>query len=162
MPPLRAHGITEPSSPRATPLKILALASAIALAGSTGWASGHGPVFGLTTPTNAKGGWSFDLGIMGRQGTADTGVMLRGMLSYGITEDVQVSISAPVVFGSAPLAPGRVTGMMSGSGDFEGISAWRFHRQGTSVGRRFENTAYNGIMACSLEDRQEIHERRSF
>jgi hypothetical protein len=108
--------------------------------------SGHGPVFGLTTPTNAKGGWSLDLGLMGRAGRQGSGAMVRAMLGYGITEDLQISVSAPLVFSSAPLAPARVTGMMPASGDFEGIIAWRFHRQGTRVGTRVEATAYGGIV----------------
>jgi len=29
-------------------------------------ASGHGPVFSLAAPTNARKGWSLDLGLMGR------------------------------------------------------------------------------------------------
>jgi hypothetical protein len=33
-----------------------------------GSASGHGPVFGMATPTNAKGAWSADWGVMGRVG----------------------------------------------------------------------------------------------
>jgi hypothetical protein len=36
--------------------------------------------------------------------------------------------------------------MMPGSGDFEAIGAWRFHRRGTGVGRRFESTAYAGLI----------------
>jgi hypothetical protein len=109
-------------------------------------ASGHGPVFSLTTPTNAKRGWSLDLGIMGRTGQEDTGVMARGMLSYGITEDFQLSVTFPCVFSSAPLPPARTTSMMSSTPDFEGIAAWRFHRQGLDVGTRFETTVYGGLV----------------
>ena len=29
-------------------------------------AEGHGPLFGLATPTNSKGEWSFDSGLFGR------------------------------------------------------------------------------------------------
>jgi hypothetical protein len=115
-------------------------------ASSSARASGHGPVFTLATPTNAKGGWALDLGLMGRTGVSDTGTMFRGMLSYGITQDLQVSFSAPVIFKSAPLAPGRMTSMMPGTPDFEGIAAWRFHRQGTDVGSRFESTVYGGVI----------------
>ncbi len=125
---------------------LLSIVATIGSFGSTALASGHGPVFGLTTPTNGKGGWSMDLGLMGRTGRQDSGAMFRAMLGYGVTEDLQVSISAPLVFSSAPLAPARVTGMMPASGDFEGIVAWRFHRQGTAVGRRLESTAYGGII----------------
>ena len=124
----------------------LAMASLLGSA-SSALASGHGPVFGMTTPTNAKGGWSLDLGLMGRQGQRDSGAVLRAMLSYGITEDLQVSVTAPVVFGSPPLfAPARVTGMMPATSDFEAFTAWRFHRQATNVGFRFETTAYAGIV----------------
>lgn len=131
-------------------LAILTL-SALAMLTLTGrlnlaMASGHGPVFGMTTPTNAKKGWSLDLGLMGRKGERNPGAMFRGMLGYGITEDLQISFSAPAVFASAPLAPSRTTGMMPASADFEGIVAWRFHRQGTDVGSRFESTAYGGII----------------
>lgn len=108
--------------------------------------SGHGPVFGLTTPTNADAAWAIDLGFMGRKGDADDGAMIRTMISYGVTEDVQVSWSMPLVFSSAPLAPARMTGMMPGNGDVEAIGAWRFHRQGTGVGSRFESTAYAGVV----------------
>lgn len=109
-------------------------------------ASGHGPVFGLATPTNAKGGWSLDIGTMGRVGSPDNGVMSRVMLSYGITEDLQVSVSGPAVFNFAPLPPGRVTAMMPANSDFEGIAAWRFQRRDTSVGSRLETTAYGGVI----------------
>ena len=108
--------------------------------------SGHGPVFGLATPTNGKGGWSLDLGTMGRTGTDGIGIMSRAMLAYGITEDLQVSISGPVVFSSARLEPGRVTAMMPANGDFEAIGAWRFQRRDTSVGSRIETTVYAGAI----------------
>lgn len=124
----------------------LLVAAAVALSVGSGSASGHGPVFGLTTPTNAKRGWSLDLGVMGRSGSGGEGVMSRAMLSYGVTEDFQLSFTAPAVFSTAPVAPGRVTSMMSATSDFEGIAAWRFHRQGAGVGTRFESTAYGGLI----------------
>lgn len=108
--------------------------------------SGHGPVFGLTTPTNADAAWAIDVGVMGRKGDEDDGAMMRTMFSYGVTEDVQVSWSMPLVFSSAAFAPARMTGMMPGSGDFEAVGAWRFHRMGTGIGRRFESTAYAGVV----------------
>lgn len=115
-------------------------------AGQAPMFSGHGPVFGMTTPTNAEGGWAVDVGLMGRQGAADTGAMARTMFSYGLTEDVQISWSIPLVFSSAAFAPARMTGMMPGSADVEVIGAWRFHRQGTGIGRRVESTAYAGVI----------------
>ncbi|MCI0348824.1 MAG: hypothetical protein L0Z53_05305 [Acidobacteriales bacterium] len=126
-------------------MKVQLLFGVMLLTG-TAFASGHGPVFGMTTPTNAKGGWSLDLGVMGRSGAANEGLMSRAMLSYGVTQDVQLSFTVPYVFSSAPLAPARTTSMMSSTPDFEGIGAWRFHREGTSVGTRFETTAYAGLI----------------
>lgn len=127
-------------------LLVTVLAAATAGLPQTAFASGHGPVFGMTTPTNAAGGWAVDFGMMGRTGDGDDGAMTRAMLTYGFTEDVQLSVSAPLVFASAPFAPARGTAMMPGSGDFEGIGAWRFHRQGTAVGTRVESTAYAGVI----------------
>ncbi|MGH9351816.1 MAG: hypothetical protein ACRD2G_06625 [Terriglobia bacterium] len=109
-------------------------------------ASGHGPVFAIATPTNVKGGWSLDLGTMDRIGTPDSGSMARAMLSYGITPDIQLSVSGPAVFSAAPLAPGRVTAMMPATGDFEAIGAWRFQRRDFAVGSRIETTAYGGVI----------------
>ncbi len=126
-------------------MKIEALFAALFLS-ATAFASGHGPVFGMTTPTNAKGGWSLDFGTMGRSGDDGKAVMSRAMLSYGITQDFQLSFTAPYVFSSAPFAPARTTGMMSSTPDFEGTAAWRFHRQGTNIGKRFESTAYAGLI----------------
>ena len=113
-------------------------------------------MFALATPTNAQGGWALDQGVMIRNGRADTGAMFRGMLSYGITEDVQASVSFPAVFASAPLAPARTTSLMPGTGDFEAILAWRFHRRGADVGTRFESTAYGGIIQPGPQEPPEI------
>lgn len=123
----------------------LALCSVLA-SGSSLIASGHGPVFGMATPTNGAGGWAIDFGAMGRVGEPDNASAIRTMLTYGINEDLQISTSVPFVLGSAPLPAARMTGMMPGGGDFESILAWRFHRQGTNVGTRVESTAYGGLL----------------
>ena len=111
-------------------------------------ASGHGPLFGLATPTNGARAWSVDFGVMGRHGDTDDGAMLRGMVSYGITEDVQISVSAPFVITSGRFLPGRLTGMMPATADVEAMLAWRAHRRGTGVGRRVESTVYGGLVAA--------------
>src|SRR5436190_15708019 len=82
-------------------------------------ASGHGPVFGLATPTNPKGGFSADLSIMGRTGEGRNGSMLRGSLGYGVTENLKLSISAPVVFTAEPFAPVRMSAFTPMTGDIE-------------------------------------------
>lgn len=121
-------------------------AAVLSLSPGPAFPSGHGPVFGLTTPTNAKGAWAVDFGVMGRAGDGRDGAMGRAMLTYGFTEDLQLSISAPLIFASAPFPPARSTAMMAGSGDLEALGAWRFHRRGTAVGRRVESTAYAGLL----------------
>jgi hypothetical protein len=110
-------------------------------------ASGHGPVFGGATPTLGKGGWSFDQAWMGRagEGPDTTEQMLRSMISFGVTEDVQLSASLPIPLATAgPMPLGRMMVTMSGNREFEALAAWRFHRRAVGDGARFESTAYVG------------------
>lgn len=61
-------------------------------------ATGHGPVYGIATPTLGKGAWSLDLGLMSRTVAGGrTSAMARPLISYGITEDLQASISLPIL-----------------------------------------------------------------
>ena len=117
-------------------------------------ASGHGPLFGLATPTNGARAWSVDFGVMGRHGDTDDAAMVRAMASYGLTEDLQVSVSVPFVAASGPFAPGRMTGMMPATADVEAIVAWRLHRRGTGVGRRVETTDRRARPLRPAGDRQ--------
>lgn len=119
---------------------------AFAVIPSAAGATGHGPVYGIATPTLGKGAWSLDLGLMGRSVAGGrTSAMLRPLISYGITEDLQASLSLPVplytVEGSMPV---RMMAMMPANPDVEILVGWRFHREGTDVGSRFESTAYVG------------------
>src|SRR4051794_30670786 len=102
----------------------------LSLCASAAWASGHGPVFGLATPTNPKGGWSFDSSFMERGGDG-YGASMRASLGYGVTEDLKVVVSAPAVFKTEPFPPSRMSAFTPMSGDFEGLAIWRFHRQDT-------------------------------
>ena len=111
------------------------------------FASGHGPVFGAATPTLGKGGWSFDQAWMGQvmDGASDSGALLRSMISFGITEKLQISGSLPVPLAGADAMPtGRMTAMMSGNADLEALLGWRFHTQPVGEGGRFESTVYAG------------------
>ncbi len=108
-------------------------------------ASGHGPVFGLATPTNPKGGFSFDTSLMGRYGVGG-GTMFRASLGYGVTENLKVSVSAPLLFQTEPFAAARIASFTPMGGDFEGLAIWRFHRQDTGVGSRFETAAIGGLL----------------
>jgi hypothetical protein len=118
-------------------------------------ASGHGPVFGGATPTLGKGGWSFDQAWMGRRDrTGDDDQMLRSMLGYGITEDLQITASLPIELTSTGRMPmGRMTAMMSGNREAEALVGWRFQRKEIGEGARLESTAYLGG-AMPLESRR--------
>ena len=123
------------------------LLAAVLLPAVDAAASGHGPVFGAATPTLGRGGWSFDQAWMGRAGTDEDGSeqMLRSMISFGITEDWQISGSLPVSLQSSPQMPmGRMMAMMSGRNDLELLTGWRFHRRPSGIGGRIESTAYLG------------------
>lgn len=109
-------------------------------------AQGHGPAYGLSTPTLGKGGWSIDLSVMGRiVGQAEM-AMMRSMLSYGITEDLQISASFPMgLYLPEGLRPAHGMSRMPTSPDVEFLLGWRFHRTGLDVGSRFESTVYAGF-----------------
>ena len=72
--------------------------------------------------------------------------MLRGALGYGITENLKVSLSAPVVFTAEPLTPSRMSAFTPMTGDIEGLFTWRFHRQDTGVGSRVESAVIGGVL----------------
>jgi hypothetical protein len=123
----------------------VALAIAVSWPGAA-MATGHGPVFGAATPTLGRDGWSLDLAWMVRRNqTDDDDQMLRGMIGYGVTEDLQISASLPVPLGgNAQMPMGRMMAMMSGNRDVETIVGWRFHRRAIGERARFESTAYVG------------------
>ena len=107
-------------------------------------AADHGPVFGLATPTNPKGGWSFDLGVNGRGGSEMTST-LEAELSYGLTENLKLAVSGPVVFQPDPYPRSSVTTNTPISGDFSGLAWWRFERK-DFAGKRVESTAVAGVL----------------
>lgn len=106
-------------------------------------AADHGPVFGLATPTNPKGGWSFDLGLNGRGSTASA---LEAELSYGLTQNLKLAVSGPVVIQADPFPMSSVTTNTPISGDFSGLAWWRFQRK-DFAGKRVESTAVAGVLA---------------
>jgi len=108
-------------------------------------AADHGPVFGLATPTNPKGGWSFDLGVNGRGGDDGATSTLETELSYGVTENLKLSVSAPLVFQADPYPRSSVTENTPISGDFSGLTWWRFQRKDLA-GKRIESTAVAGVL----------------
>lgn len=124
----------------------MALALLASVGGPPAAAQAHGPTYGLATPTLGKGGWSLDLAVMGRAVGRETVAMTRPMLSYGITEDLQVSVSLPMrLYVPEGVPPAHGMSRMPMSPDIELLVGWRFHRRGTAVGTRFESTAYAGF-----------------
>lgn len=110
-------------------------------------ANGHGPLFGLATPTNGEGGWTLDTTFMGRGGGSNNASAFGTMLTYGITPDLQISGFAPALLTTTPLSPSQMTSMMpAGSGAYEGLLAWRFQRNDFGAGSRYESTAYAGLL----------------
>lgn len=121
---------------------------ALALTVTPALANGHGPVFGLATPTNGKGAWTLDFAPMfraGRAGEAAEAEMMRAMLTYGLTANWEISFSAPAMLGNTRRPAARLTGMMAANGEFEALTGWRFQRREPAVGLRRESTAYFGV-----------------
>ena len=108
-------------------------------------AADHGPVFGLATPTNPQGGWSLDLGINGRAGAAGVSSALEAELGYGLTQNLKLSVSGPIVFQPDPYPRSSVTSSTPISGDFSGLTWWRFQKK-DFAGKRFESTAVGGVL----------------
>jgi len=102
-------------------------------------------VFGLATPTNPQGGWSFDLGVNGRGGTGGGTSTLEAELSYGLTQNLKLAVSGPVVFQPDSYPRSSVTENTPISGDFSGLAWWRFQKE-DFAGKRFESTAVGGIL----------------
>jgi hypothetical protein len=108
-------------------------------------ASGHGPVFGAATPTLGKGAWSFDQAWTMRVGEESTREhMLKTMVTFGISEVLQVSASVPEVMSDNTLAPARMMSAMSNDREFESLVGYRFHRTPVGIGGRRESTLYVG------------------
>jgi len=105
-------------------------------------ADGHGPVFGLATPTNSQGEWSFDVGLFGRANDFGQQASLRGLFGYGVTPHLTLVLTAPVVVGNLSLTPTRI----QPGGDFDAGLKWRFQHRATKVGTRLESTAFASLV----------------
>jgi hypothetical protein len=108
-------------------------------------ASGHGPVFGATTPTLGRGGWSIDQAFTIRGGDeGERSTMVKTMVGYGITEDLQWSVSLPIAMGDANLGAARMMSLMSSDREIESLLGYRFHKRPVGIGGRVESTLYLG------------------
>ncbi len=104
--------------------------------------AGHGPVFGLATPTNSQGEWSFDEGIFGRSTSLGSQASVRGLIGYGFTPHLTLAFTLPAVVGDTTLSPTRI----QPGGDFDSTLAWRFQHRATRIGTRIETTAFAGLV----------------
>jgi hypothetical protein len=124
--------------------------SILVLLPTTTFGSGHGPLFGGATPTLGRGGWQLDQTWMGRHGELPDQTdeqMLRTMLSVGITEDLQLSVSMPIPLQTPKIfmPNGRMMSLMSTDRQFESIGTWRFRRRPTQSGGRRESALIGGV-----------------
>jgi hypothetical protein len=111
-------------------------------------ASGHGPVFGAATPTLGRGGWSLDQAWTLRAGDDDQRQqMLKTMLSFGVTENLQIAGSLPLAMSDGRLAPARMMSAMSSDREFEAVTAYRFQTRTVGIGGRQESTFSVGATA---------------
>ena len=70
--------------------------------------------------------------------------MLKSMISFGITEDLQISASLPVATTSGTLPGARMMSLMSNERELEVLTGYRFPRRVVGVGGRQESTVYAG------------------
>lgn len=105
-------------------------------------AQGHGPIYGLQTPTLAKGGINLNAAGMSIATEDEASYMLRYRFFYGITEDLQVILTTPTVIERLENAPRtRGNSMRPANGDIEAALWYRFFSNAFGVGKRFESTA---------------------
>jgi len=119
-----------------------ALILLVALAVPYAKAANHGPVFGLATPTNSQGEWSFDQGVFDRTTSLGSQASFRELVGYGFTPHLTLSFTLPSVIGDTPLPPTRI----QPGADFDSTLAWRFQHTATKVGTRIESTAFAGMV----------------
>ena len=62
-------------------------------------AAEHGPVFGVATPTNSQGKWSFDEGVFGRNTALGSQASVRELVAYGFTPHLTLSFTLPAILG---------------------------------------------------------------
>lgn len=110
-------------------------------------AEGHGPMFGLATPTLGREGWSSDTTVMTLDTDAGSMTMARAMIGYGFTEDLQGIVTFPVFRDTGLMMPPRTRfgTMMGAYGETEVSLLWRFQRNASAVGTRNESALLAGI-----------------
>lgn len=117
-------------------------------------AQGHGPLYGLQTPTLARGGFDFNAAAMSLATEDDELFMLRYIWSYGVTEDLQLNITTPTMINRLSEAPRtRGNSNMPANGDIEASVWYRFFSNAFGVGKRFESTAILSVSTPTEKNR---------
>lgn len=115
---------------------------------------GHGPVFGLATPTLPEGAWNGDATLMSLGRGGERALMARQTLRYGLTADLQLNLSVPKTLAGLPSQPRtRIGTMMGGMGDLEALALWRFHKRYPGVGERVESTLLVSALVPVVSER---------
>lgn len=118
---------------------------------------GHGPVFGLATPTLPKGAWNGDVTLMSVARGGKRALMARQTLRYGLTADLQLSLSIPEMLARISSPPHtRIGTMMGGMGDLEALALWRFHKRYPGVGQRIESTLLVSALVPIVAERSGV------
>jgi hypothetical protein len=120
---------------------VLILACAFLVTG-TALAADHGPVFSYATPVNSEREFSFDTGLIGRNGSWGTQLSTGSGFGYGVTPHITLNAFLPATFGNGSLPESRI---VSGS-EWSASASWRFLHSVTSVGKRIESTVSLGLV----------------
>ena len=130
------------------------LLAATLLGGSAAAQGGHGPVFGLATPTLPEGAWNGDATLMSAGRGGERGLMARQTARYGLTADIQLNLSVPQTLAALPRpSRTRIGTMMGGMGDLEALALWRFQKRYPGGGRRVESTAIASVLVPVVAER---------
>jgi len=124
----------------------LALLGLLSLTGPA-WGDAHGPAFGYSTTVLGVGDISIELAIMRRLGTT----MLGPEVSYGLRQNLQLSVSAPFHVNHGEHPVGRFDPLMPGVPAVEGMAAWRVYHKLSGVATRNEGTLFGGFSATTQD-----------
>ena len=83
--------------------------------------------------------------ILASMGAGAASSTLEAELTYGLTQNIKLAVSGPVVFQPDPYPRSSVTTNTPISGDFSGLAWWRFQKK-DFAGKRIESTAVAGVL----------------
>ena len=120
---------------------------AVAFLALPAWGDAHGPAFGYSTTVLGAGDASVQTIVMRRLGTT----MIGPQVSYGLKQNLQLTLSAPFHLNHGEHPVGRFDPTMPGVPAVEGLFAWRFYHKLTGVATRNESTLFGGFSATTQQ-----------